>query len=152
MLLLHGLGLCHPNYIISNHLSQKYTKTFEELISYKAYVNSTHVDPQSFHQIYRWYLMAISHCYHLSYGEIVSLQTTFDFMLKSHYYLGVVCESFLRMDVNVGNRILSFHQGYALGYFIFSIMHEMKDRFLSPPGRLIIKRSKYPAGMYGRNW
>ena len=111
------------------------SRAFQGLPGYEARVIPSHVDPQSFYQIYRWYCMQLASRFRLSYVELVSLQTTFDLFPKSHYYFAVAAESLLRLDTKYGHAIISRHRGYRFGFFILNLMFHMQGRFSTPPCR-----------------
>ena len=105
------------------------SRIFEGLPSYEAHVIFSHLDPQSFYQVYPWYCMALASRLRLSYLELVGLQTTFDLHPKSHYYFDIVFKSILMMETKLGEELISHHCGYRFEYFILSSMFEMQGKF-----------------------
>ena len=109
--------------------------TFDGFQGYEARAYPCHVDPQSFHMVYRWYVPALARRFRLSYGEVISVATTFDVMAKSHYFFSVVAESLLRANGEWMDTIMNHHRGFAFGYYILVTMHEIKGRTPLPPCR-----------------
>ena len=117
------------------YLSSGAAKTYTGFSRYDAKVYPCHLDPQSFHQIYKWYVPALAKRFNMSYGEVVSIQTTFDYMAKTHYYFGVVAEAILGAPRGFMDEIIFHNRGYKIGYYILSLMLNVKGRVNSPPCR-----------------
>ena len=86
-----------------------------------------HLDPQSFYQIYLYFIPLLAVRFNLSYGEIVSVQTTFEVLAKSHYYFGLVSQFMLIADEQWITDIMSHHRGYRFGFFFLNIMTSIES-------------------------
>ena len=76
-------------------LEEEHMTQFEGCNGYPAICYKCHMDPQGFYQIYRYYTLALVDKFLLSYVEIVTLQMTFNYMPKTHYYFAVAAEALL---------------------------------------------------------
>lgn len=107
--------------------------TYSGIDSLDGVSTSCHLDPQSFFQIYLFYIPLLTKHFRLSFGELVSLQTTFDVMAKTHYYFGALSEYMLSVDVKWIHNIIQYHRGYRIGYFFLKVMESMQKSVKSIP-------------------
>jgi hypothetical protein len=116
-------------------IHETHQRDYNDMTDYEASVHACHLDPQSFHLVYKWYLPKLTRRFRLSYGEIVSLQTTFDAMAKSHYYFGAAAASMLRAPTRLMDAIISEHRGYQFGFYVVALIREIKGRVPTSPCR-----------------
>ena len=82
----------HIQHYNSNSSTKLNPTIYNGIDNIKCVSTTCHLDPQSFFQVYNYYIPLIAVKFNLSYSEIVSFQSTFDAMSKTHYYFGSVAE------------------------------------------------------------
>ncbi len=109
--------------------------SFVGIKDFPALSYNCHLDPQSFYGIYKWYLPALARHFRLSFGEIISVQTTFDCMAKSHYHFAVVAEYLVYGPQRVFDTVFHQYRGFSFGYFILQMMLCVSKVVSNPPSR-----------------
>ena len=108
--------------------------TFVGITDFPARSYNCHLDPQSFYGVYKWYLPTLARRFRLSIGEMISVQTTFDCMAKSHYYFGVTAEYLLYGPRHmITQKLENYYRGFSFGYFILQMMQCVNKITSNPP-------------------
>lgn len=111
--------------------------TFSGLDGHGSIACACNLHPQSFHQIYLWHCLQMTDHFGLGFAELLSLQTTFDIMGKSHYLFGVACRLLISSTKvrNDKHTFLREFGGYGVGYYILQLMNCIVPQIPSPPTR-----------------
>ena len=91
---------------------------FEGFPGYSSTWGTCPIDPISFFQVYLYYIPLVAEKYHLSFLEVVSLQTCFDFYPKSPYYFGCTAEMLLGSK----NQDICTLSGAYFGFYFIRLM------------------------------
>ena len=92
---------------------------FEPLCGYSSSWGTCPIDPFSFTQVYLYYVPLIAQKYNLSFLEIISVQTSFDYFAKSPYYFG--CSAKMILSNSCDKKMFRL-SGAAFGYVFLRLM------------------------------
>ena len=118
---------------LSNWAWEAFFTAAHSPVIWKCDSKTCHLDPHSFFQVYNYYILLLSVKFNLSYCEIVSLQSTFDAMAKTHYYFGAVAEFIINAEKNWISSIIDHHRGFRIGFLFLSVMKEIQSSLTNQP-------------------
>ena len=99
----------HIQHYNSNSAANLKQKIYNGIDNIKCVSITCHLHPQSFFQVYNYYIPLLAVKFNLSYSEIVSFQSTFDAMAKTHYYFGAVADFIINAEKNWISLIIDDH-------------------------------------------